>query len=82
MAVVLKTICNKIQKTGDTMIKYNNCIRCNSENIDKIKVNSIIHLNYPEEKNFGRTTQKVITPTDAIVCKECGHIEFFIDWDK
>ena len=66
------------------MIKYQTCIRCNSENVDLLKTNSIVRLNYPEKKNVytGLKTQTVIYPTDALVCKECGHIEFFIDWEE
>lgn len=66
------------------MIKYQTCIRCNSENVDLLKVNNIVRLNYPEKKNVytGLTTRTVIYPTDALVCKECGHIEFFIDWEE
>lgn len=41
-----------------------------------------IALNYPEKKSMGIITQRVITPTDAMVCKDCGHIELFIDTSK
>lgn len=64
------------------MIIYENCIRCNSNNIDKLSVNTHIALNYPEKKSMGIITQRVITPTDAMVCKDCGHIELFIDTSK
>lgn len=64
------------------MIIYDNCIRCNSNIIDKLSVNTHIALNYPEERSMGIITQKVITPTDAMVCKDCGHIELFIDSSK
>ena len=64
------------------MIKYDNCIRCNSKNIDKLSVNTHISLNYPEERSMGIITQRVLTPTDAMVCKDCGHIELFIDSSK
>ncbi len=66
------------------MIKYNTCIRCSSNNVDKLMVNTHISLNYPEEKNrFGTAvSQRIITPTDAMVCKDCGHIELFIDLKK
>lgn len=69
-------------KGGLQMVKYNDCIRCGSRNLDKLMVNSIISLNYPEENRYGQTTQRIIYPTDALVCKECGHIEFFFDWKK
>ncbi len=49
---------------------------------ENIMVNSRLSLNYPEEKHYGLISQKVLNPTDAIVCKECGHIEFIIDWEK
>ena len=65
------------------MIEFKNCLRCGSENIAKLKVNARINLNYPEKKiPYGPITQKVIEATDALVCEECGHIEFFIDWQK
>ena len=64
------------------MIIYDSCIRCNSKNIDKIKVNTCIDLNYPEERRMGITSQRSINPSDAIVCKDCGHVEFFIDTTK
>lgn len=64
------------------MLKYNTCIRCGSDNVDKLMVNTRINLNYPEEKHYGIVSQRVITPTDALVCKECGHIEFIFDWDN
>ena len=47
------------------VIRYNNCIRCNSDNIEKLSVNTHIALT-----------------TDAILCKDCGHIELFIDFTK
>ena len=31
---------------------------------------------------MGIITQKVVNPTDAILCKDCGHIELFIDFTK
>ena len=64
------------------MIKYNTCIRCGSENVDNLMVNTRVSLNYPEEKHFGVISQKILNPTDALVCKDCGHIELLIDWDK
>lgn len=64
------------------MKKYDSCIRCGSQNIDRLMVNSRLSLNYPEEKHYGFISQKALNPTDAIVCKECGHIEFIIDWEK
>ncbi len=66
------------------MINCKNCLRCGSENTDKLMVNTRINLNYPEEKSvYTRTiTQRVVEATDALVCKDCGHIELFIDWEK
>lgn len=32
------------------MIKYDTCIRCNSENIEQLKVNSRLALNAPEKR--------------------------------
>lgn len=37
---------------GVKIIKYNACIRCRSENVDKLLVNSMLGLNYPEENLF------------------------------
>ena len=64
------------------MIKYDSCIRCNSKNIDKVYVNKFLDLTYPEKKVMGKNIQKIINPTDAIVCKDCGHIELFVDYSK
>lgn len=66
------------------MIKFKKCIRCGSEKTDLLFVNTRISLNYPEERSpyGGVISQKTVNPTDALVCKECGHIEFFIDWDR
>ena len=65
------------------MIKYNMCIRCNSENTERLAVNSRLILQFPEKvvPYSGIRTQREISPTDALVCKECGHIELFFDWD-
>lgn len=71
-----------VDRGGKQMIKYDTCIRCGSKKLDKLKVNSRISLYYPEEKRRGIITQRVIEPTDALVCKECGHIEIFFDWEK
>ena len=66
------------------MIKYDDCIRCGNKNIDKLMVNTRISLNYPEEKSVftNSISQRILLPTDALVCKECGHIEFFVDFEK
>lgn len=64
------------------MFEYDNCIRCNSKNIDRIIVNTCIDLIYPEERRMGTISQRVINPSDAIVCKDCGHIELFVDLVK
>lgn len=64
------------------MKKYDSCIRCGSQNIDRLMVNSRLSLNYPEQRSYDVIVQKVINPTDAIVCKECGHIELIIDWEN
>lgn len=64
------------------MNKYDDCIRCGSKNIDIVQVNTRIDLNYPEERRMGTISQRVINPSDAIVCKDCGHIELFIDITK
>ena len=64
------------------MNKYDDCIRCGSKNIDIVQVNTCIDLNYPEERRMGTISQRVINPSDAIVCKDCGHIELFIDTTK
>ena len=65
------------------MINFDTCIRCNSKNVDLLKVNSRVSLNYPEKKNrfTGGVSQTILNPTDALVCKDCGHIELLIDWD-
>lgn len=65
-------------------MKYKSCVRCHSENLDKVSVNTALKLNYPEEKIPYSSTiyQKTIQPTDALVCKDCGHVELFVDWEK
>lgn len=65
------------------MRKHNTCLRCNSENVLVLKVNTSISLNGKEEKNLytGCITQKIYKPSDAFVCKDCGHVEFFLDPD-
>jgi hypothetical protein len=66
------------------MIKFETCIRCGSPNTDCLMVNNRINLNYPEKKNpiTGTTTQRVIQPTTALLCKDCGHIELLVDWEE
>ena len=66
------------------MIKFEDCIRCGSKNVDILMVNSYIKLNYPKKRNpyTGIISQRVLEATDALVCKDCGHIELFIDWSK
>lgn len=66
------------------MIELKSCLRCGSENVDKVTVNTRISLNYPEERSIytGTITQRIINPTDALVCKECGHIELFVDLEN
>lgn len=61
------------------MIKFDSCIRCGSKNMDKLKVNTQISLNYPEQKNpyTGSVSQTIIYPKEALVCRDCGHTEFF-----
>ncbi len=66
------------------MIKYDSCIRCESKNIEKLMINTAFRMNYPPQKAqypFAEK-QRVIQPTNALVCNECGHVELFIDWDK
>ena len=65
------------------MIRYKNCIRCGSKNTDLLFVNTRFTLNYPEMKTpYGVTNQRIVQPTDALICKDCGHVELIIDWDK
>ena len=64
------------------MVKYNTCIRCFSNNIDRLAIKSNIGLYYPEQTKSRSKYQRRITPTDTLVCKRCGHIEFIFDWDK
>lgn len=64
------------------MIKFDNCLRCGSINIEKLKVNARINMNYPEQRSCFGVTQRVIEATDALVCKDCGHIEFLVDWEN
>lgn len=63
-------------------MKIEKCIRCGSKNITICMVNSRIILNGEKTKYLGVESQKIYEPTDAVICKECGHIEFIIDWDK
>ncbi|MBO5376981.1 MAG: hypothetical protein J6A41_01180 [Ruminiclostridium sp.] len=68
----------------EKMVKFEKCLRCCSENVDKLMVNSHFSLNYPEETSSytGAVLQRIVQPTDALVCKDCGHIELFIDWEN
>lgn len=79
-----KSFSNEINGGVNSMIKYNSCIRCDSRNVDKLFVNTRIFLNYPEKKNLftGTVEQRVINPTNALVCRDCGHIELFFDWEQ
>ncbi len=61
---------------------FETCIRCGSERVDKLTVNRRIDLNYPEVKTAEGIKQRVITPTNALVCQDCGHIEFYMDRKK
>ena len=63
-------------------MKIEECIRCRSDNIIICMVNSRITLNGEKTKSLGVESQKIYEPTDAVICKECGHIEFIFDWDK
>lgn len=65
------------------MINYKNCIRCGKDNTELLMVNTRISLNFKENRNsFGVIEQRVIEPTNAMVCKDCGHIEFFFNWNS
>lgn len=55
------------------MINYKNCIRCGKDNTELLMVNTRICLNFKENRNsFGVIEQRVIEPTNAMVCKDCG----------
>ena len=57
------------------------CLRCGGQNLIFSKVNTNIQLVQQEvNQSFGPTIQYNITPTDGVVCKDCGHIEFVYDW--
>lgn len=62
---------------------FKNCLRCGGQNLDFCKVNTALKLAYPEvEHSFGPITQRIIMPTDGVVCKDCGHIELVFDWEE
>ena len=58
------------------------CIRCSSKNIITCYVNTRISLKGEEIEQFGVTSQKMYEPTNAIICKDCGHIELLLDWNQ
>lgn len=62
--------------------KFEQCIRCGGVNIDKLTVNTRISLNYPEVKNYytNAISQRIVEPTRAIVCRDCGHVELLVDF--
>ncbi len=65
------------------MVKYEKCLCCGSDKIEKGYVNTRIPINGPEEKwPYGGSSQKVYEPTDGFICKECGYMAFFLDWGK
>lgn len=57
------------------MIKCNDCCRCGSTNVIKLIVSTNIALYYEDSNG----TQWPKSPSDAMLCKDCGHIEFFRD---
>lgn len=63
-------------------MKIEECIRCRSKDVITCMVNTRITLNGEKTKAFGVESQKKYEPTDAVICRECGHIEFILDWDK
>ena len=65
------------------MIKYEKCLCCGSDKIEKGYVNTHIAINGPEEKwPFGGSNQPIYSPTDGFICKDCGYVAFFLDWEK
>ena len=53
------------------MIKYEKCMCCGSDKIEKGYVNARIPINGPEEKwPYGGSSQKVYEPTDGLICKD------------
>jgi hypothetical protein len=64
------------------MIKYEKCMYCGSDKIEKGYVNTHIAINGPERAEYGVTSQIVYSPTDGFICKDCGYVAFFLDWEK
>lgn len=56
----------------------NNCIRCGSKNTLKATPKTDLRLVIPKENR----QERLLSPTDALICEECGHIELFFDWAK
>lgn len=63
------------------MIEAKECLRCKSNNVI-LTPNVHISIYGENEKDCGVIVQKNYSPTDALICKDCGHIELFIDWSK
>ena len=60
------------------MIYYLKCTYCGSENIERAIVNARLPLNGSEIREPYRAPyQHVYNPTDAFICRDCGHIDFF-----
>ena len=64
------------------MIKYEKSLCCGSDKIEKGYVNTRFAINGPERTEYGVTSQKVYSPTDGFICKDCGYVAFFLDWEK
>lgn len=57
-------------KKKKNMLDFDHYLRYGSENVDKLKVNVRINMNYPKQKFYFGVSQRVIEVTDALVCKD------------
>lgn len=63
-------------------MNYEKCLCCGGTEFETGYVNTQININGPEERSFGVISQKVYKPTDAFICKNCGYVALFLDWDR
>lgn len=61
------------------MVKYKKCSFCGSENFKHKNVSTSVKMLSEEIKNpfTGAIEQMVSFITDAYICNDCGHIDFF-----
>ncbi len=61
------------------LVKYDKCSFCGSKNFDRRDVKTDITMAGDEKTNpFTGTIDQIISyVTDAYICGDCGHVDFF-----